>query len=837
MASIGCIACMASLSFGATAVDAQSVGNAVPPPPSDIQRDEIVITATRYGEARTAAETEFSEAEIASHGADDINELLQRLAPLIDGSGEEPVILINGQPAGLDRSILSYPPEALSRIGVLPPEAAAKYGHSSGRRVVNLVLKGQFSGVIANAGLTLPTAGGQHSGTLSVQRMAINGATRWNVQGRVADDSALLKSARNLPLRGAMADGVGFIIMADGGEIDPALSELVGQYVTTAAIPDPPLGRIPILEDFARGANTQHALDPHAFETLISRRRSYSLSVGMTRPIGQFSASLSLNASMGDSHGLRGLPMATLLLPASSPWSPFVDDVMLVRPFAGERPLRSRNSTRSVGFTLNLTGTIRGWQTNASAAYSAGWSDNVFEQGVDVARANALLSAGDVTFDPFGTWDEGLLLKSSSRSRSHNLNTRFNASRATIDLPAGPMTTNITLNAGWNWSHTDRDDPTWQYIDTYRGTRRSLMGEASFNLPFSRRREGNRSLIGDLSVDLSANAQAMTNSRTRTRFGIGVNWSPFANLRMKGSFEHLGTAPSFEQLDDPLVTAVNRIFDYARQEMAEPAWITGGNPALERGSRRNLSVTAQLRPLGNEVLTFNLGYRRRTAKNGISSFPELTPVIEAAFPERVTRDGEGRLVAVDARAINIARDMNEDVTSSVALRFPAGQGPGRGSRDTMQFSLALSHTWQLRNELLTRPGIPAIDQIRTGGQSRHRLRLQTTVARRGLGVNLDGSWSGASRVRYTASGQADRSFRYRQPLMIDAAAFVEPEHILDGTGDAALLKNLRISVDVQNLLNTYRRITSENDASPLGRSRYEMDPLGRTIRLSLRKRF
>src|SRR3546814_4430861 len=39
------------------------------------ETDEIVVTAERYGEAKVAAESEFDEAEIASHGADDIQDL------------------------------------------------------------------------------------------------------------------------------------------------------------------------------------------------------------------------------------------------------------------------------------------------------------------------------------------------------------------------------------------------------------------------------------------------------------------------------------------------------------------------------------------------------------------------------------------------------------------------------------------------------------------------------------------------------------------------------------------------------------------------------------------
>ncbi|HRO24665.1 MAG TPA: hypothetical protein PLR07_10270, partial [Promineifilum sp.] len=57
-------------------------GVILPPRQSD-EVDEIVVTADRYGEAKVAAESEFDEEEIASHGADSIQDLLARLSPFI----------------------------------------------------------------------------------------------------------------------------------------------------------------------------------------------------------------------------------------------------------------------------------------------------------------------------------------------------------------------------------------------------------------------------------------------------------------------------------------------------------------------------------------------------------------------------------------------------------------------------------------------------------------------------------------------------------------------------------------------------------------------------------
>src|SRR3546814_2990403 len=99
------------------------------------------------------------------------------------------------------------------------------------------------------------------------------------------------------------------------------------------------------------------------YETLQSSRHTASLAIGVTRPIGDFSASLNLNASRNSSAGQRGLPMASVLIPAGSAWSPFADDVVLTRPFAGERALRTDNGATSLGASLTINGNIGSWKT------------------------------------------------------------------------------------------------------------------------------------------------------------------------------------------------------------------------------------------------------------------------------------------------------------------------------------------------------------------------------------------------------------------------------------------------------------------------------------------
>lgn len=792
------------------------------PPLPPLPLADIIVTAPRYGEAEIEAESEFSEAEIATQGADSIAELLDFLAPFIDGSGEEPIILVNGKPAEFDRSILSYPSEALTRLTVLKPEAAARYGHPPGRRVVNLVLKRAFASLTIDAGGSFATAGGQQGGTVTVGRVAIAGDTRWNAQARLNAQSALFRSARNLPPRDGVFDAIGAIVDPDGAIF---------------AVPSDAASRVPTLADFASGAEAFRPVDPDDFETLTPLRRTMSLNAGVTRPIGDFSASLSINANRTRSEGLRGLPFASILLPLGSPWSPFADDVRLIRPFAGMQALRAETGSDSLGSTLTLSGRIGDWQTSIGANYSRNWTDNLLENGIDI---DALRQQVDDGLNPYGPFDQRLLLASATRSSGESMGARLNIGKPILDLAAGPLTTSLSLDAARSHSLTRRSLTVDDIPVSEQRTRSQANGRLGFALPLSRREDAEWLGLGDLSVEASLTARALSDSGLQKGMGGGATWSPVSALQLRGSFDWLETAPTLDQLDGPLVSNVSRVFDFVRQETVEVISTTGGNPDLGRGRRNSLSLNARILPFDDPTLTLNLGYRRRVATGGVTGFPELTPTIEALFPERITRDADGRLIAIDTRAINLVRESDAELTSGVALRLPGPRRAAPGARsprlpaNPLRLSATLTHRLRLESRLLTREGTPPIDRLGAeGGQSRHFLSLQFNAGKRGIVGNLGGNWSSASRV----AGPSGQDFRVRPPATFNLSLFVEPHHLIAATRRPTWTNHLKLSLDIQNLTAAYRRVTFDDGRVPMGFSRDEIDPLGRTARLTLRKRF
>ncbi|MBB6425044.1 hypothetical protein [Sphingopyxis sp. JAI128] len=712
---------------------------------------EIVVTA-RYGEALVESEFELDELQIDAYGAYSIGELVRRIAPLTGRPDERPIILINGERVDSIQDLARFPPAALQRLAILRPEAAGRYGYSGNQRVVNLVLKRHFVSWETQASVKMPTAGGQIGGNGSAGRFVIDGKARWNAQVQLSGESALFKSSRAPP------------------------SVRAGEFV-----------------------------DPDDYLSLLPATSQLSVSMGLTRPIGRFTGSLSVNAASNGSRQWLGLAAG----------DPGPGDALV---------LFGQQGSQNLGLSATFSGPVAGGRAILNANYARGWAKGRIDQ------------PGDVFPDD--------VQSSRTRSSSESLSARLTFNKSIADLPAGSM--NATLTAGMNRSRTSSrfHDDAVDDDRTSRAERDRFDGRLSVAVPIASRSEGSHSLLGDLSLDLAGGLTFGTAEASLSRFELGANWSPIAALRINGSVSFAKLAPSIEQLTGPHFEEVRRVYDYARQEIAEPVWVTGGNPDLGSGQRRIWSLGASLRPFDPRLLSLSVEYRRQQSTGAAGGFPGFAPAVEAAFPERFVRDTAGRLIRVDARPIQIVRDTDERLNNSLTVsivpraRSEADAPNAIASAGMWTYSFTLNHGWSLRSELVTAIGLPAIDRLGGGtAQSRHNVSLQFVAGRPGMGATLDGNWQSPFRLRDPAAPGGGIEYRHRALTMLNLRLFVEPERLLRGKEEPVWLKDLNISLDIQNLLNGYRRVTLGDGGVPPGYRRYDADPLGRTIRLSMRKRF
>ncbi|WP_313434698.1 hypothetical protein [Novosphingobium sp.] len=799
---------------------------------------EIIVIRKRRGDADVASETEFNESEVASEGAYDIQELLNRLQPFIDPTGTPPLLLINGRPAGFDRSILAYPPEALEKVALLKPEASVRYGANPAQRVVNLVLKPKFASYEAGGSVNFATAGGQLGQDLNVARFAINGDMRWSAKVKAGHQSELRKSSRNVPAAFGMFDSGGFVTGINGSEIDPTLSQAAGEIVSVAAVPDY-LVTPPSLEAFLATANRRNPVDANAFETLQPSSQNLSVGLGVSYPIGSFSASLSLDANRSKNAGSSGLPMVLLTLPSTNPWSPFDTAVFLYRPFAGLRALQSRNDLETVSTSLTIDGRALGFQTNLALIYSRSSSRSLQETGIAAEKLQDLIDGNDLAFNPYAPITTGKYLKGSrTRSNSSNMNMRVNLQRSLLSLPTGSLGWNFSAAMGQAKSTSTTTDIFLDIPTTTRSDNAQWSGQMSLNLPISRR-ESKFGLLGDLLLDATFGYAGASGSAGQDTMGLSATWRPLSQIQISGSINRSSVRATVSQTSNPTVTTVNRIFDFKRQEIAEPIWTTGGNSELDprRSRQENVNMALQLTPFSNQDFTLGVNYHRSKATDGVAGFPELTPVVEAAFPERINRDSEGRLVAVDARPISIKHSVSSDLDSTLAFRLGGRRQRNSGHalssliRDPLQFSFAVTHHYLLRDETLIRRGLPVIDRLNdNSGVSRQTVDLQFGFGERAFGSNLGITWGSPSTVR-----AEDAAFRVKPPLLFNLSAFINPDRLFEGWSDISFIRKLKISLNVTNLFNGYRRVIVEDTVARSVYTRDEINPLGRTVLITIQK--
>ncbi|WP_337828173.1 hypothetical protein [Pseudonocardia sp. TMWB2A] len=758
--------------------------------------EEIIVLGKRWGQAEIASERDLDEQQIGAYGADDIGDLVKSVTPLIDGTGEAPVLLVNGKRITDPSEITGYPPEALARLAILPPEAAAHYGYPAGKRVVNLELKKKFASWTTDAGISAPTAGGRYGTQLSAGRHTIAGNTRWNAQASYSRDTMLRRIARDIPLRPEILTISQSVINAENGDIDP-----------------------------------------DAYETLMGASETASFNAGINRPFGDFSGSLNFNANRNSNRQLVGMPVASIRVPDGN------GATTLVSKLISDNALESRQRSTSFGVSASVSGPVMGWQSSLSLQYNNSRSRNAYERGFDASEVQALVDAQNPSFDPYGAWPDTPLLADRTRSRTQSLNGSFNMSKSILTLPAGAVNASVSLNASrFRTRYSAYSSASKAFTDSKSGSEQ-VDGQMSFTIPVASRAQDVLATLGDLSLDVSASARRASDTPLYYRLNGGMSWSPFPILNLRASLSHENVEPSSDQRNGSRMEILNRVFDFARQEYVQALYIFGGNPDLHGGSSRNLSINAMLRPFKDDLATFNFGYQRNVARGGISALPSLTPEIEAAFPERVIRDASGKLVAVDARAINIAHDVNAQISSGVSLRWtekvaaPDGTPPSPAAPRPWSVTATINHRWQLESKSLIRTGLPVIDRLRGSGQPRHNISAQLVAGKRGMGATLSGNWNATAYVRGGTAGSG-MMFRYPANTMFSLSLFAEPEHLMPPREGKWWASNLRVSLDIQNLFNSYRRIDYIGPGTaPQALARDEIDPMGRTIRLSLRKQF
>jgi len=686
-----------------------------------VQVEDVEVFGRR-GAALTPPEIELDGADIDALGAWSIDDVLKRMDETL-AIGGQPLVLINGRPTPNVSAYTGFPPDALVRAEVLPPEASGLYGAVAGQRVVNLVLQPRFSSYDGRAMGARPTQGGTSTLSGELRRSGIAGRNTHQFGLRVSHETALRAGERDRSL------------ITDGPEADRA--------------------------------------------TLRPQSDVLSANLSLTRGLGDWSGVFSLNGQMQDSRSVAQV---------------------------GAGAVESRRRSDSLGVSGGVSGNLLGWlvQTNLNG---------------QIGR-NREAGLQDMTSDTL------------------SLGLTGSGQRSLIELPSGPLTANLTANFQGSRSTVERSqDRTVHSFQT--NSARGVL-----TVPLSKSGgAGWRGRLGDIAATFGAGMRESGGGGGED-VSAGFTWTPRRSVRLNGEWAaSTDSVPDIQRSEpqyygDPIV-----VFDFRTGEAIEVLPIRGGNPDLTPPESERWRISASVGPFTSWNLSGNLGYTRAELTNGIGSLPELTEDVEAAFPDRFHRDVDGRLISIDYRPLNLSSTLTENLNTGVNFNLP--RPAAAAGQDVTIMRVALNHSLQLSNVARLRAGLPEMDRLKGdgGGVARQNASVLLDARRGRWGANISARWQEGYRTRRTGGQDGPDDLIIAPFTMVDLRFNFQMTSSGRGIGtggdDAPRRRStgLQLSLDISNLFDA-RREARLGDGSPAqGYGRDMQDPLGRTVRLTLQRRF
>ena len=787
--------------------------------PAAEEIDEIVVTAPRLrGEVDTDVPplTELNEEDIEAYGVGSIADLVDALEPSSGsargrGSGGRPVFLVNGIRVASFREFRSYPPEAIQRVQVLPEEVAQQFGFPPDRRVINFILKDNYSSREVELEYETPDRGGYAASEQEFTLLQIADGARINLNLEHNDTSLLTEAERD-------------IVQTPGSQPD-----ITGD-------PDPALAR-----------------------SLVADSRNFEATANWAKAIMEQGASVSVNATYehADTLSLSGLDSVLLVAP---------DGQQALRTFNAADPLARVSNTDTVSTAASYAKPVGDFQLTATLDGSASHTRTRIDRRADTALLREAALAGTLGLaDPLPAVPDGGF-------DEVNVRTYGGEGQATLRgspllLPAGEL--GLTIDAGYDWRRIASSDTRSGLGGGGRTelTRGVLSGGVNANIPLTSRRDDVLAAVGDIALNLQAGVDHLSDFGTLRDLSAGLTWKPLDRLSLSATYANSEAAPSLSQLGDPRTTTLNvPVFDFARSETALVTVIDGGNAALPAERQSDWKISANWELPVKARWRLNVDYVNNRSRDVAVNWPGLTPGIEAAFPERVIRDSGGALVALDTRPVTYAETRAERLVFGLSMRgqigpeperpargegrgagrggdgppSPASFGRGRGRDDPRpRYFVNLSHTLELDNTILVAPGGLLLDQLggdatATLGLPRNTSRLEAGLFFDGYGLRLSGEYTGSAFVE--GSGLTGSSDLFVDDLaIVDLRLFADLGEVLDR--DDGLFEDLRLSLSVDNLFDGRRIVRDGNGDIPLRFQPLLLDPVGRFVGVELRKLF
>ncbi|MCL6249625.1 hypothetical protein M3P36_00985 [Altererythrobacter sp. KTW20L] len=595
--------------------------------------DTIVVLGARLiGQVQAAQPPilELTEADIAAYGAGSIADLIQALGPQVTSArgrgGGGPVILVNGVRIGSFRELRSYPPEAIEKFEVFAEEVALEYGYSADQRVINVILKRNFSSREVELEYGQPWSGGFSSQEVEATYLMIAGASRLNINLGWENASPLTEADRNIIQTGGVSNVPG----------DP---------------------------------------DPAAFRSLTADTAGLEGTVNWSTTVGgQHSLALNTTYERSDSLRLQGLDTVLLTGPAPTRET-------ALRVFNEGNPLAVDNRTQTLAAAATLNLSLGGWEATTTLDANRTRSNSRIERRLTAQNspeyADLIDAAAAGTFDlddPIPAFGDPGVDQALTRTTSASGLSTLRGSP--FYLPAGDV--RLTFDAGYNWNRIESEDTRNPGPMTVL-TRGNLSGGVNVSVPITSVRDDFLSAVGDITLNASAGVDHLSDFGTLYDWTLGLTWGVTDALTFSANYVNRDAAPSLGQLGNPEIATFNvPVFDLTNNETVLATVISGGNPLLPAQTQSDWKLGVQWNLPFLDNASVSLDYLRNSSEDVASGFPVLTPAIEAAFPGRVTRDTDGRLIQIDQRPVTYASREEERLQFGINLSGQIGQQAEQG---------------------------------------------------------------------------------------------------------------------------------------------------------------
>lgn len=785
------------------------------PSTGDIEMgEEIVVTGELRGAVPGDVKPEIvlNPADIRAYGVGSLAELLTELEPQTRSGrgrgGGRPVMLLSGRRISGFAEIRNIPPEAIERIDILPEEAALKLGYRADQRVVNIVLRRRFRSIIAELDGSLATAGGRNGQDAELSWLRLNRDGRINLNVEYERDSSLLESERD------------------------------------------------IIRDAANPRSDTE------FRTLLPKTQNLALNGVFSHNIGKVAATANLRIEQNWSDSLLGLPRAG----GTSPLERSSETGTLHGGFSFNGDIspkwrwsvtgnwdrvedRTRTDTdsgmadrvRSVSNVVSIDGLVNGsagslpaGDISTSVRVSARTSDFSSES----LRSTGIPNGG-IGRDT-GSVQANIDLPIASRNRAilsplGNLSLNGNVEAEQLS----DFGTLVTYGYGANWSPIEQVRLSASFTEEKGAPSAQQLGNPMLTTPnvrvfdfvrgetvdITRIDGGNRGLIADNRSVMKLGANIRPFKDTDLTLNIDYNKSridnpiasfPTATAELEAAFRDRFTR---DPITDRLLRIDNRPVNFLRSEREQIRWGLNFSKSITSPLAKQMAEQAQARRAEREAARAATEARGETPPAPGERQPGEGP---RRFGESGPRPGGG---------------------------FGGGPGGGRGGFGGGQggggaggrLQIGVFHTLALTDKIIIRDGLPELDLLNgsatgsRGGSPRHQVEIRAGVTRDGIGLRLNADWQSATTVRGGAASTDQLRFDDFATVNLRLFATLGPQFKF--VRDNRWLAGTRVTLSVDNLFDNRLSVTDASGGTPLSYQPALLDPLGRTVKLSLRKMF